>query len=98
MRKSAESLSVHSNALWKLMVVALGTVLMSGTLFAQNQIATGKKITPAGFNGEIASLPMNDFTTASDYGIHVSLSGNWSRLGATSSKRWPIVSCQKTRR
>ena len=59
MRKSAKSFSLHSNALWKLIIVALATVLLSATLTAQNQIVTGKKITPAGFNGEIASLPMN---------------------------------------
>ena len=90
MRKSAKPLYLHSNALWILMVVALGTVLMSGTLIAQNQIATGKKITPAGFNGEIASLPMNiilspdgKFAITSDMGFHQELSSIDTGTGQT---------------
>jgi YVTN family beta-propeller protein len=90
MRKSAKSFSLHSNALWKLIIVALATGLVSGTLTAQNQIATGKKITPAGFNGEIASLPMNiilspdgKFAITSDMGFHQELSSIDTGTGQT---------------
>jgi YVTN family beta-propeller protein len=93
MRKSAKSLSLHSILLWKLMVAALLTVLTSGTLWAQNQIATGKKITPAGFNGEIASLPMNivsspdgKFAITSDMGFHQELSSIDTGTGQTTSE------------
>jgi YVTN family beta-propeller protein len=90
MRKSAKSFSFHSNALWKLIIVALATVLLSATLTAQNQIVTGKKITPAGFNGEIASLPMNiilspdgKFAITSDMGFHQELSSIDTGTGQT---------------
>src|SRR5271157_4724118 len=93
MRKSAKPLFLHGTPLWKLTVTALCIALMSGTLSAQNQLITGKKITPAGFNGEIASLPMNiilspdgKFAITSDMGFHQELSSIDTNTGQTMSE------------
>src|SRR5271165_363800 len=90
MRNSAKSLFLHSGPLWKITVTALCIALMSGTLLAQNQLITGKKITPAGFNGEIASLPMNvilspdgKYAITTDMGFHEELSSIDTSTGQT---------------
>lgn len=82
MRKSAKSISLSSKMLWRLMVATLGSVLISGTLLAQEPLATGKTITPVGTNTEIGNLPMNLITSpdgkyavTSDMGFHQSI---WS--------------------
>jgi hypothetical protein len=54
MRNPTKSISFHSGLLWKLSVTALCIALMSGALLAQNQIVTGKKITPV----RMAEIPM----------------------------------------
>ena len=90
MRSSPKSLSLQSSPPWKAIVTALCIALMSGTLLAQNQLVTGKRITPAGFNGEIASLPMNiilspdgKFAITSDMGFHQELSSIDTNTGQT---------------
>ena len=90
MSNSANSVLVNGRPFCMLAVVSLCLVLMSGALLAQNQIATGKRITPAGFNGEIASLPMNiisspdgKFAITSDMGFHQELSSIDTGTGQT---------------
>lgn len=93
MRNSAKTLFFQSGPLWKLTITALCIALMSGTLLAQNQLSTGKKITPVGFNGEIGSLPMNiilspdgKFAITSDMGFHQELSSIDTSTGQTISE------------
>jgi len=93
MRNAIKSISFHSGLLWKLSITALCIALMSGTLLAQNQLITGKKITPAGFNGEIASLPMNiilspdgKYAITTDMGFHQELSSIDTGTGQTISE------------
>ncbi len=93
MRNSAKFLFFHSRPLWRLTVTALCIAVMSATLFGQNQLITGKKITPAGFNQEIASLPMNivlspdgKFAITSDMGFHQELSSIDTATGQSISE------------
>jgi hypothetical protein len=66
---------------------------MSGTLLAQNRLITGMKITPAGFNRKIASLPMNiilppdgKLATTADMGFHEELSSIDTTTGQTTDE------------
>jgi len=93
MRNSTKFPLLHGSLLWRAAVIALCIALMCGTLLAQDQLVTGKTITPAGFNGEIASLPMNiilspdgKFAITSDMGFHQELSSIDTATGQTVSE------------
>ena len=82
---------VHfSSSKFGLLCLFAALLLTATTGVAQNQLITGKKITPAGFNGEIASLPMNiilspdgKYAITSDMGFHQELSSIDTNTGQT---------------
>jgi hypothetical protein len=93
MRNAAKLTTLQSGVLWRMCVSALCIALMSGTLLAQKKLITGKKITPVGFNGEIASLPMNivlspdgKYAITSDMGFHQELSSIDTGTGQTTDE------------
>ena len=93
MRILARFLQLRNPLLCKWTVAAFSLMLASSTLLAQSQLPIGRKISPAGTNTEIGSLPMNiilspdgNYAITSDMGFNQYLTSVDTTSGATVSQ------------
>ena len=93
MRIEAKSPQLSNRRLFSWTVAALSLVLASSTLLAQSQLPIGRKISPAGTNKQVGSLPMNiilspdgKYAITSDMGFNQYLTSVNTSSGATVSQ------------